>query len=298
MPIRVNGEDIPETAVRFEMDRLVRFYSDHLSAEQIRARMGALRRQAVDQAIGGKLLIEQARHMDIRVSRDEVDRRLQGIIRQAGGPEAFHRHLAAQERSEDDVRAAVEQGCRVEKLIEHITAEAPEPGEAEIKAYFDAHADDYARAERTEAQHILVRPAGDSTADRETARSRLQELRARLQEGADFAELAAAHSDCPSGKSTGGSLGWFTRGMMVPAFEKAAFAMAVGELSEVIETPLGFHLIRKQGYEKAGPATFEDARERVRDLLRHVRRGEVLSAYVADLREKATIEIDEPPAEA
>jgi len=291
MTIRVNGEELPEAAVRFEQDRLVRFYSQHMTTEQIRAQMPELRRRAVDQAIGGKLLLERARHLDIAVSTAEVDQRLKAVIKQSGGREAFDRNLAAQGRREADIRTALEQGCRVEKLVTRITGEAPEPTEAEIKAHFDAHAADYARAERAQAQHILIKPASSSEADRQTAVSRLEELRARIEAGADFAEMAAAFSECPSGRQSGGSLGWFSPGMMLPEFDRAVFALSVGELSQVIESPAGFHLIRKLGQEAGGPATFEDVRERVRDLFRHARRGEILSAYVADLRQKAEIEI-------
>jgi peptidyl-prolyl cis-trans isomerase C len=100
-----------------------------------------------------------------------------------------------------------------------------------------------------------------------------------------------AHSDCPSGKADGGSLGWFSRGMMVPEFDTAAFSLKVGELSDVIETPFGFHIIFKNDEEPAVEASFDDVRESIRDFLRHTARGEVVAAYVADLREKATVMI-------
>lgn len=100
------------------------------------------------------------------------------------------------------------------------------------------------------ASHILLMYAGSqrssATRSKEEAQSQIEDLKTRLEEGADFGELASAHSDCPSGQS-GGDLGSFGRGMMVPEFENAAFALEVGGTSEVVETPFGYHLIHRTG---------------------------------------------------
>lgn len=98
------------------------------------------------------------------------------------------------------------------------------------------------------ASHILLMYSGSarSTASRskEEALSGIQKLKTEIEQGGDFAALAKQHSDCPSGKS-GGDLGVFGRGQMVPEFEQSAFGMNVGETSDVIETDFGYHLIRR-----------------------------------------------------
>lgn len=98
------------------------------------------------------------------------------------------------------------------------------------------------------ASHILLMYEGSmrSTADRSKAEaeSQIQALKAELESGADFAALARAHSDCPSGQQ-GGDLGSFRRGMMVPEFDEATFDLTVGEDSDVVETDFGYHLIRR-----------------------------------------------------
>ena len=96
------------------------------------------------------------------------------------------------------------------------------------------------------AAHILLMYKGSmrsqATRAKDEALAAIEEIRDRLRDGADFAELARQFSDCPSSED-GGDLGAFPRGAMVPAFENAAFALAVGETSDVVETPFGFHLI-------------------------------------------------------
>jgi parvulin-like peptidyl-prolyl isomerase len=105
-------------------------------------------------------------------------------------------------------------------------------------------------ADQVRASHILLMYAGSmrSTASRskEEAQQQITALQTSLAGGADFAQLATQHSDCPSGRR-GGDLGSFGRGQMAEAFEKAAFGLAVGATSGVVETPFGYHLIRRTG---------------------------------------------------
>jgi len=292
MTVTVNGEEIPEQAVLYELTRLVKFYSQHMSEAEIRKQMAALKKRARDQAIGAKLLMAEAERLDIRVPADDVEVRLRKMVAQAGGREAFEKLLEKQGLTEAAVRDGIERGRRVDLLVEKITGGVSQPTEEEMQAHFAQHAAEYSRPPRAQARHILVKPASDREEDKETARSRLQEIRSRVREGADFAEMAAAYSECPSGKKAGGSLGWFSRGMMVPELDAAVFSMGVGELSDVIETRLGYHILDKTGEEEGGPSSYEDARERVSDFLWHVKRGEAIAAYVEDLKQNAVIEDD------
>ena len=98
------------------------------------------------------------------------------------------------------------------------------------------------------ASHILLMYAGSerssATRSKEEAEQQIGEIKSQLASGGDFAELAKAHSDCPSGQK-GGDLGAFGRGQMVKAFEDTAFGLEVGATSDVVETPFGYHIIRR-----------------------------------------------------
>lgn len=103
---------------------------------------------------------------------------------------------------------------------------------------------------RVRASHILLMYKGSArstaTRSKDEALTGIKDLAAQVAGGADFAGLARSHSDCPSGAS-GGDLGFFGRGQMVPEFEAAAFSMQVGETSDVIETAFGYHLVQRTG---------------------------------------------------
>ncbi len=290
MAIIINGEPLPEQAIEFEYRRLLQFYSQHMPPEELKKQTDNLRERAVDQAIGAKLLIDEAKRLDLKVPAERVDKRIQDMTEQIGGTEVLQQRLSEQNMTEDDLRENIEQGCKVDLLVEKICEEAVEPTEKEMMAHYDENKEMYVQPERASAQHILVKPMSDSDEDRVVAESKIEELRSQIEGGANFADLAAAHSECPSGKQNGGSLGWFGRGMMVPEFDNAVFSMEVGELSEVIETQFGFHVIYKTGADEGGEASFAEAEPKIRDYMRHARRGEIISSHVAELREKATIE--------
>ena len=105
-------------------------------------------------------------------------------------------------------------------------------------------------ADQVRASHILLMYAGSArssaTRTKEQAETQIRALKAQLDQGGDFAMLARQNSDCPSGRS-GGDLGPFGRGQMVPAFEQTAFGLEVGAVSDVIETDFGYHIIQRTG---------------------------------------------------
>lgn len=105
-------------------------------------------------------------------------------------------------------------------------------------------------SDRIRASHILLMYAGSARSSakrsKQQAQTEIEAIKQKLAAGEDFAELARAHSDCPSGKS-GGDLGTFGRGQMVAAFEQAAYGLPVGQVSGVVETDFGYHLIQRTG---------------------------------------------------
>ena len=281
----VNGQEISGEAVQFELDRLVRFYVSHgMTMDEVKRNLPKLEEKALDQAIGAKLLLDQASRLDLPVSAADVDAEVAKVVAQVGGEENYRKALAAQGISEEQFRKELEKGAKVNRLVEQACSSVAEPTDDEVAAFYAAHKAEYVAPEQVLCQHILVKGTDDAALDK------IKDIRARIVEkGADFAEEAKKHSDCPSGQQ-GGSLGWFGRGMMVPEFDKAAFEMKKGEVSGVVTTQFGYHIIYKADQRGGGQQTLVDVHDQIRDLLRHEARGRAMDAYVAELREKATIE--------
>lgn len=291
MTLRVNGKAIPEQAVLSELKRLMEFYGRHMTRDELGRNAAELYRRAREHAVGTQLLIEEVARRHIEVPDADVDRSLAGLVGKIGGEAKLDEALAQQGLTRDQFRASIRMGRQLDALVARITSGVPEVSEQEALQYYEEHPDRYVTPERAEVRHILIRPATDAEADKATARSRLLALRQQVLEGEDFADLAAAHSECPSGKEAGGSLGWIVRGTTVPEFDKAVFdELEAGELSEPVETALGLHLIEKQEAADVEPASFDEVKERIRELMLHERRGQALSAYVEKLRAQAAIE--------
>ena len=280
----VNGQELTCEAVQFELDRLVRFYMSHgMTIDEVKKNLPKLEERALDQAIGAKLLLDESARLDVPVTGADINAEVAKVVTQVGGEENYKKALAAQNITEEQFRKELEKGVKVNKLVEQACAGVADPTEDEVAAFYEAHKDEYVEPEQVLCQHILVKGSDDAALDK------IKAIRERIVAGADFAEEAKKYSDCPSGQQ-GGSLGWFGRGMMVPEFDKAAFEMKKGEVSGVISTQFGYHIIYKAGHKGGGKQTLVDVHDQIRDLLRHEARGRAMDAYVAQLREKATIE--------
>jgi len=137
----------------------------------------------------------------------------------------------------------------------------------EIQAYYDAHKADMVQEEQVKARHILVRVnASDSDKVKEEAKAKIENVLKRAQKGDDFAELAKKFSEGPSAPN-GGDLGWFGRGAMVPEFETAAFATPKGQVSGLVRTQFGWHIIKIEDKKEAETKSLADAKDEIRQTL-------------------------------
>ena len=284
----VNGVEISGEAVQFELDRLVRFYMGHgMSMDEIKTNLPKLEEKALDQAVGAKLLLDRASELDVPVTGADIDAEVAKVVTQVGGEENFKKALEAQGITEIAFRKELEKGAKVNKLVEQACAGVPDPTEDEVAAFFEAHKAEFVTPPQVLCQHILVKGSDDAALDK------IKAIRERIVSGkSDFAAEAKEHSDCPSG-AEGGSLGWFGRGMMVPEFDKVAFEMKKGEVSGVVSTQFGYHIIYKADEKGGGEQTLVDVHDQIKDLLRHEARGRAMDSFVAELKAKAKIEYRE-----
>lgn len=293
MGIKVNGETIPERAIVTELKRLMDFYSRHVSREELGRSMETLLAKAKEHAIGTRLLLDEVRRRHVEVPESEVDASMVEMVKKAGNDRQLDAMLKKQGITREQLRGSIRVGKQLDRLVARITSSVAECPEEDLRKFYEEHGDRYVAPDEAQVRHILVKPASSSEADKAAAQSQLETLRHRIMEGEDFAGLAAAHSECPSGKQTGGSLGWLKQGATLAEFDAVVFDMEVGEISEVVETPLGMHIIEKLDHAQGEPMPFEDVRDRIRDLLMHERKGHALSEYVAQLRKDAKVEDDE-----
>ncbi|MBI3785045.1 MAG: SurA N-terminal domain-containing protein [Deltaproteobacteria bacterium] len=147
--------------------------------------------------------------------------------------------------------------------------------DADVKSYYDAHADQYGKPERVHARHILIKVDEDASDDiKAAAKKKADDILARLKAGEDFGKLAKENSQDPGSAEHGGDLGFFQRGQMVPTFDAVAFAMPVGTVSEPVESPFGYHIIKSEAKEEAKTQPLEEVRAEIVTKLKQERSRE------------------------
>jgi len=147
-------------------------------------------------------------------------------------------------------------------------------------------------AERIRARHILIKfPPNASLADKSKALKEIKRVKTELDRSADFADLAKKYSEDSESARKGGDLGYFIRGWMEPQFEKAAFGLSVGKISEPVETSFGYHLIYVEEKRAASPLRLDDLDEDLTQYLFQSNFRKQLRAFIENLRSKATIKI-------
>lgn len=138
--------------------------------------------------------------------------------------------------------------------------------DSEIEDYYKSHIKEYQEEEQVRARHILIKPDNDKKA----AKSKIEGILKEIKEGKNFEELAKKYSACPS-KSQGGDLGFFGRGRMVKPFEDAAFSLKLGEISDIVETQFGFHIIKLEERKKARTIPLSEVKENIQNTIYHQR---------------------------
>lgn len=240
--------------------------------------------------IDRELLFQESQKKGITADPEAVDIQFDHLRSRYPDTAKFAETLKRMDTDEAEVRLMIAKGMAIRSLIEKEVAGDVAVSEAESRTFYDAHPDYFKQPERVKASHILIKQTPEATeSEKKAAQKKIEAARQRLAKGEAFAGLAREISEGPSAPR-GGDLGTFGRGQMVKPFETAAFALAPGEISDVVTTRFGLHLIKVN--EKLPEATvpFEEAKDRIVQNLTQQKKQAALEAYLQKLRQTATIE--------
>lgn len=205
-------------------------------------------------------------------------------------PEEFEAALARNGMDKTSYSSFLKRRISVDKMLQEQIAKDVKVTDAEMDAFYTGNIEKFATPEQARARHILVKMESGATAEQKAAaKKKIEEVLVKAREGVDFAELAKVYSEGPSAPQ-GGDLGLFTRGRMVPTFEEAAFSMKAGEISGVVETQFGYHIIKVEERKAAGTAGKEEVADRIRQFLSQQKLSEAVMARLETLRGDAKIE--------
>lgn len=196
----------------------------------------------------------------------------------------FYKELEKNQLTEQSLRAALYRQCKVNTVLEMVGSRSPEVSEVEIGIYYHVHAHQFNRPELREACHIFISINPEySENTREAAWARMQSISSRLQKKPHkFADMALKHSECPTALQ-GGVLGLVPRGKLYPEIDAVLFTLKVGEISEIVETEIGFHLVMCKQIQKAETLSLQKAAPKIRQLIKERSRRVCQRAWLAGL---------------
>ena len=257
--LHVNGEPIEESQIEAEYQRLKPEYDRYMSQRNEAPDDDRLREWARESVIERTLLHQAAAKTELPDSEN------------------------ADDGNAPDEQAVIQQ--KVRQLLESVTGNVPAPTDEQVQSAYEANQEHFRVPEQVHAAHIVKHTeAGVSNPD---AYGEILNIRERIRKGESFEALASEHSDC---SDNAGDLGTFPRGQMVQEFEDVVFALEENGISEVFQTPFGYHIAKLYKKTEATVAPLEQVRERLAHHLQDASRRQAMDAYVDSLKKEATIE--------
>ncbi len=236
-----------------------------------------IKKQVLDAMINDKIALQQAEKEGVSLSDEEFRDAMNSLEEYHGGKDALDKYISQQGLDRDSFEKSVKEQLIINKFKDKITADVKVTDE-EIKKFYEENKTMFELpAPEIRASHILV-----------DTQEEAEKILAQIKAGADFAELAKKYSKDPATKDIGGDLGYFSKGKMDAEFEKAAFALKTGQVSDVVKTSFGYHIIKVTG--ERNSLSFEDAKSYIKSHLEDSKREEEFNKHIEEWKKQAKIE--------
>ena len=285
---RVNGEAINKADLEGAVKALEGRAGGPVPADQ----RDRVYRGVLDDMISYRLLVQEAKTRKIVVPEAEIDAQIAQIRSQFQTDAQFQQALATQKMTLEAVREDARSEIGVEKMVESEIADKIVVKPEAITDFYQKNQDKFQQGARVRASHILISiPQAADAAAKLQAKTKAEAVLKDLKSGKDFAAAAKENSQDPGSAPNGGDLGFFEQGQMVPPFEQAAFALKPGEMSELVETQFGFHIIKVAEKQGSRAVPIEEATPQIEQYLTGQNRQAQTEVFVNALKAKAKIEI-------
>ena len=285
---RVNGESVSRKEFEDYVQNLEGRAGGSIPTEQ-RAR---IYRGLIDQLVGYKLLLQEAKARKVVVPDADVDAKIAEVKRQFPSEDLFMQTLIDRKLSLEQMKSDARRDIAIAKLIESEIASKVALKPSQVEDFYKNNPDQFKQPEQVRASHILISiPEKADAAAKAQAKTKAQQVLKDVKAGKDFAALAREHSQDTGSAVNGGDLGFFQQGQMVGPFNDVAFSLKPGATSGLVETQFGFHIIRVVAKQPARTVPLEEVRPRLEQYLQNQNRESEADAFVKSLRAKGKVEI-------
>ena len=236
-----------------------------------------------------ELLFQESHNNGIKVEKEKIDSQIKSLKQKLPNNAEFEKLLTELKLSENALKLKIKKGIAIQELVETRITQKIKISDKESKVFYDTNPDLFKQSEQVKANHILIKVAqGADEITKSEAKQKLRQIQQKLK-SEDFAMLAKEFSEGPS-KINGGDLGYFQRGQMVKSFEDAAFSLKPEEVSDIVETQFGYHLIKVVDKKPEKTIPYEDVKDNLVQHLKQEKTKQKVKLYIQTLREKAKIE--------
>ena len=252
---------------------------------------------AVDRLVEQTLILEEAQKLGIQVSDTEVTSNIDQLVTMAGGDAKLDSLLAQQGATRADVEKDMRNNLILKGYLDHVRKNVPAVTDSAVMGYYGQHPEMFGPP-AAHARHVLIRASANSSeAERAEARQKAQTALNRAKSGESFEKIASEMSQDEGSAMRGGDLGWFAKGAMVGPFDAAVFSLKPGELSGLVETEYGYHVIKAEEISMDKGVPVDQVREQIRQYLNQEETTKYFKNELASLKAKAKVKI-EPPTPA
>lgn len=285
----VNGVALTEVDLQKIINELlpITFYHRTVTPEK----RAELRKKALEELIKRELYYQEGKKTGIRINRTEINEGLETIKKRFKSKKEYKEALRQAGISEDDLKRDIERNLVIQKFYQKEVIEKSKISDEYLKDYYEKNKKDFLRPESAHIRHILIKiePTANATEKEEKKKLALEVLE-KARQGEDFGALAFNYSD-DDWRVKGGDLGLIHRGRLLPELEEVAFKLRPGEISDLIETIYGFHIIKLE--EKMPPVqlSFDEIREKLKKEMEEKRRKEIEESLIKSLKDKSKVEI-------
>lgn len=286
----VNGKPIAMTTYQAQVDRVLQQFS--LAGRKLDEKQtSALKKRILDSLISRELLKQEAEKEGIKADEATVNAQLDAI-RKSTTPENFAASLKQMNMTEATFKDYLASELTIKKLIDQALSSKATVTPQEAKAFYDGNPNLFKTPAMIRASHILIKVDKNASAKQKAAAlAKIKAIRKRILKGEDFAKVAKEVSEDPGTRANGGDLNFFAKGQMVPSFDKAAFSLKPGQLSGIVKTSFGYHLIKVTATKPAGTVPFDKIKDRIEQHLKAQKMQKDLPKYIEALKSKAKLEI-------
>ena len=245
---------------------------------------------ALNQLVAAEVLYQAAKKQDFPDLDKKVEAKFDEGKSRFATKEEFEKALKDNGITVPELKELLKRDVIISNYIEKQVSSKIVITNDQAKKFYDDNQDKFKKSESVHASHILIGVDPKATPEeKQKAKQKADELLKQVKGGADFAELAKKESTCPSAKS-GGDLGEFGRGQMVKPFEDAAFGLKKDEVSGVVETQFGYHIIKSTGKTEGGTVPFDQVKDKIMEYLKGTEVQKQVMAKVEELKKSAKIE--------